>query len=115
MLGDTQQRLTAWAHWVRSSDSGLRMGYSQVTLVAAGTVSMPVCSDEDALAVDRAVARLSQRDRVMGEILVMAYQYGFSLARIAREAGVGSREKVRYLLGAGEAWIDCALTDVRMF
>lgn len=109
MLGDTQQRLTAWAHWVRSSDSGLRLGFSKVGLVAAGSVAMPECSDEEALAVDRAVARLLQRDPVMGEVLVMAYQYGFSLTRIARDAGIGSREKARYLLGAGEAWVDARL------
>ena len=110
MLSDTQQRLTEWARWVQTSDSGLRMGYNRVSLVPAGSVAMPVCSDEQALMVDRAIARLRQRDQDMAEVLVMAYSYGFSLTRIAREAGIGSRERARYLLGAAESWIDCALS-----
>ncbi|MED5466105.1 MAG: antiterminator Q family protein, partial [Pseudomonadota bacterium] len=88
MLSDTQQRLTEWARWVQTSDSGLRMGYNRVSLVPAGSVAMPVCSDEQALMVDRAIARLRQRDQNMAEVLVMAYSCGFSLTRIAREAGI---------------------------
>ena len=30
MLSDTQQRLTEWARWVKTSDSGLRMGYNRL-------------------------------------------------------------------------------------
>ncbi|MCK7547176.1 antiterminator Q family protein [Marinobacter koreensis] len=114
MLSDTQQRLTEWARWVRTSDSGLRMGYNRVNLMPAGSVAMPVCTDEEALAVDRAIARLRRRDKDMADILVMVYSYGFSMARVARESGVGSRERVRYLLGGAEAWIDCALADDKM-
>jgi|TARA_Y100001956_G_C3988315_1_gene128128 hypothetical protein len=111
MLSDTQQRLTEWARWVKTSDSGLRMGYNRVSLVPAGSVAMPVCSDEQALMVDRAIARLRQRDQNMAEVLVMAYSCGFSLTRIAREAGIGSRERARYLLGAAEAWIDACIVS----
>src|SRR5690554_7813476 len=111
MLSDTQRRLTQWARWAQTSDSGLRMGYNRVSLVPAGSVAMPVCSDEQALMVDRAIARLRQRDQSMAEVLVMAYSYGFSLTRIAREAGVGSRERARYLLGAAEAWIDACIVS----
>lgn len=107
MLTDTQERLTAWGHWVRSG--GVDLGYYGVRLVVGSSVPMPICPDEDAMDVDRAVARLKQRDQVMGRILVMAYLRQYSLARIARESGVGSRERARYLLGAAEAWIDATL------
>lgn len=107
MLGDTQQRLTAWGHWVRSG--GVDLGCQGVRMVAGSSVPMPICADDDAMDVDRAVARLKHRDQVMGRILVMAYLRQYSLAQIARESGVGSRERARYLLGAAEAWVDSAL------
>ncbi len=107
MLSDTQNRLAAWGHWVRSG--GVDLGVKGVNLAVGSSVAMPVCPDDDAMDVDRAVARLKQRDRMMGRIVTMAYLGQYSQARIARESGVGSRERVRYLLGAGEAWIDCAL------
>lgn len=107
MLSDTQQRLTAWGHWVRCG--GVDLGCRGVQLVAGSSVPMPVCPDDDAMGVDRAVARLKKRDQVMGRILVMAYLSQYSLTRIARESGVGSRERVRYLLGAAEAWVDATL------
>jgi|SRR5690554_5486 len=110
MLSDTQQRLTAWGHWVRSG-GGVDLGCYGVKLAVGSSVPMPVCSDDDAEAVDRAVARLKKRDQVMGRIVVMAYLGQMSLARIARESGVGSRERARYLLGSAEAWIDCALVS----
>lgn len=107
MLTDTQDRLRAWGHWVRSG--GVQLGYQGVQMAAGSSVPMPVCADDDAMGVDQAVARLKQRDQVMGRILIMAYLSQYSMARIARESGVGSRERVRYLLGAAEAWVDAKL------
>lgn len=107
MLSDTQQRLTAWGHWVRSG--GVALGCQGVQLAVGSSVAMPVCSDDDAMGVDRAVARLKKRDRDMGRVVVMAYLSQYSLARIARESGMGSRERARYLLGGAEAWIDAVL------
>lgn len=107
MLADTQRRLQAWGHWVRAG--GVALGYRGVNLAVGSSVALPVCPDEEAMAVDRAVARLKRRDPDMGRVLVMAYLRGYSLSRIAREAGVGSRERARYLLGAAEAWIDASL------
>ncbi|MBB5321175.1 antiterminator Q family protein [Marinobacter oulmenensis] len=107
MLSDTQQRLSAWGHWVRAG--GLDLGVKGVNLAVGSSVAMPVCPDDEALSVDRAIAQLKRRDHMMGQIVTMAYLSQFSLARIARESGVGSRERARYLLGAGEAWIDAAL------
>ena len=107
MLVETQRRLDAWGHWVRAG--GVALGCKGMNLVASGSVSMPMCSDDVAMQVDRAVAKLKSRDPEMGRVLVMAYLSQFSLARIARESGSGSRERIRYLLGAAEAWIDAAL------
>lgn len=110
MLSETQQRLDAWGHWVRAG--GVKLGYQGVKLAVGGTVSMPVCSDEQAVEVDRAVARLKRRDSDMGQVLVMAYLGQYSLTRIARESGLGSREKARYLLGSAEAWVDAVLFSI---
>lgn len=107
MLVDTQQRLDAWGHWVRAG--GVSLGPNSVRLAVGGTVALPVCSDDQALQVDRAVARLKKRDPEMGRVLVMAYLSQFSLARIAKNSGLGSRERCRYLLGAAEAWVDAVM------
>lgn len=107
MLVDTQQRLDAWGHWVRAG--GVALGCKGVNLAVGGTVSLPTCSDDVAMRVDRAVARLKKRDPEMGRVLVMAYLSQFSLARIARESGMGSRERIRYVLGAAEAWVDAVM------
>src|SRR5690554_3242473 len=109
MLSDTQQRLAAWGHWVRAG--GVALGCHGVQLAVGSSVALPVCADDDALSVDRAVARLKKRDRDMGWIVAMAYLSQYSLTRIAKEAGVGSRERARYLLGGAEAWIDAILCD----
>ena len=110
MLVDTQQRLDAWGHWVRAG--GVALGCKAVDLGVGGTVSLPMCSDDAALQVDSAVARLKKRDPEMGRVLVMAYLSQLSLTKIAKHSGLGSRERCRYLLGAAEAWIDaCMFSD----
>lgn len=107
MLSDTQQRLTAWGHWVRAG--GVDLGIKGVNLAVGSSVAMPVCPDEDALQVDNAIARLKRRDPVMGRVLVMAYLSQLSLTKIAKHSGLGSRERCRYLLGGAEAWVDAVL------
>nr|BBJ03792.1 hypothetical protein YBY_16400 [Marinobacter nauticus] len=105
MLDDTKNRLQEWGEWVRSG--GPSLGYSSVKL-ASGTGGCTVADDE-ALAVDRAVASLKHREPCMGKVLVNYYVRRWDYSMIGLDVHM-SREKVRVLLRSGEAWVDGSLS-----
>tara|TARA_Y100001951_G_scaffold90300_1_gene83340 strand:+ start:136 stop:471 length:336 start_codon:yes stop_codon:yes gene_type:complete len=105
MLDDTKNRLQEWGEWVRSG--GPSLGYSAVKLAAgSGGCTVP---DDEALAVDRAVASLKHREPCMGKVLVNYYVRRWDYSMIGLDVHM-SREKVRVLLRSGEAWVDGTLS-----
>lgn len=105
MLEDTKIRLQDWGKWVRSG--GIASGYAAVKLVAGGGgCTVP---DDEALAVDRAVAKLKQTEPDMGRALVNYYVRGWDFSMMGAELGI-SREKARVMLRSSEAWIAGRLT-----
>jgi len=101
MLEDTKNRLQDWGEWVRSG--GPSLGYSAVKLAAScGGCTVP---DDEALVVDRAVARLKRREPVLGRVLVNYYVRRWDYTMIGMEVKM-SREKARVLLRSAEAWVD---------
>lgn len=110
MLTETAERLEQWGRWVRNG--GYQSGYTSVNMGLGSTVATPHITDEEALAVDCAVARLKQREPILGLVITCYYVRRWSHAVIAREIGQpASREKIRRLLGSGEAWIDAVIWD----
>lgn len=69
-------------------------------------------SDDWALAIDNAVARLSARDQQMGDIIWLYYGAKWPMVRAGKHYGI-SEGKARELVRAGTAWIDCAVDDMR--
>lgn len=104
MLDETRQRLYDWARWVRSG--GISNGFAQVKLGPGAGGDVP---DEEALQVDRAVARLKARDQELGRVLVNYYVRGWDFSQVGFEMRV-SREKARTLLRSAEAWVDAVLS-----
>lgn len=101
MLDDTKQRLQDWGQWVRGG--GVNLGYAGVKLVAPSKgCTVP---DDEALAVDRAVASLKAREPGMGRVLVNYYVRRWDYSMIGLDVHM-SREKVRVLLRSAEAWVD---------
>ena len=108
MLTETPERLMEWGRWVRSG--GCDSGYSRVNMALGSTISTPHITDEEALVVDAAVARLKRREPRLGLVLMCYYVRGWSLTIIARELGEkASREKIRGMLNVAEAWIDAVI------
>lgn len=116
-LGDTEYLLEQWGWWRIDGVGGL--GYKSPNLVLMRqALAQPSASknysitDEWALSIDKAIARLVHRDKQMGDIIWLYYGAKWPMARVGKHYGV-SEGKARELVRAGTAWIDCALGDAR--
>jgi hypothetical protein len=69
-------------------------------------------TDDWALAVDSAVAKLTRRDQQMGDIIWLYYGMKWPMVRVGKHYGI-SEGKARELARAGAAWIDCSIDEKR--
>ncbi|RON25188.1 antitermination protein Q [Pseudomonas brassicacearum] len=116
-LGDTEYLLEQWGWW-RMDGMGVP-SYTSPTLalmrqaVAQAVTSKNYCITDDwALAVDHAVAKLAHRDRQMGDIIWLYYGAKWTMVRVGKHYRI-SEGKARELVRAGAAWIDCAVGGMR--
>lgn len=116
-LGDTEYLLEQWGWW-RMDGVGVP-GYTSPTLalmrqaVAQVSASKNYCITDDwAIAIDGAVARLAHRDQQMGDIIWLYYGAKWPMLRIAKHYGM-SEGKTRELARAATAWVDCAIANIR--
>lgn len=101
MLDETRRRLQDWGVWQRNG--GVSLGYAAVRLTAGvGGCTVP---DEQAMAVDKAVAELNSKEPPLGRVIVYYYVRRWDYSMIGLEVKM-SREKVRVLLRSAEAWVD---------
>lgn len=116
-LGDTENLLEQWGWWrmdgvgipgcISPSLALMRLATPQIS------VSRSYCiTDDCALAVDAAVARLSRRDQQMGDIIWLYYGAKWPMVRVGKHYGI-SEGKARELARAGAAWIDCVLNETQ--
>ncbi|XEG73321.1 antiterminator Q family protein [Pseudomonas sp. abacavir_1] len=115
-LGDTEYLLEQWGHW-RMDGMGVPGYVSQMAAVMSqrnpmGKGKAYRITDEVAQIVDQALAKLVSRDRQMGDFVWLYFGAKWPALRIAREHSL-SEAKVRELVKAGVAWIDCALERLR--
>lgn len=77
------------------------------------SVSKNYCITDDwALGIDNAVARLTSRDQQMGDVIWLYYGAKWPMARVGKYYRI-SEGKARELARAGVAWIDCAIDTMR--
>jgi hypothetical protein len=116
-LGDTEYLLEQWGWW-RMDGMGVPQYVSPLYAlirdnnVSKGGIKNYCVTDEVAMAIDRAVARLSTRDEQMGNFLWLYFGAKWPALRIAKESGIGEA-KAREVIKAGVAWVDCALEVIR--
>ncbi|MFG0924191.1 MULTISPECIES: antiterminator Q family protein [Pseudomonas] len=116
-LGDTEYLLEQWGWW-RMDGMGVPRYTSQIYALmrdntpSQGGVKEYVITDDLALGVDCAVARLTKRDAQMGGFIWLYFGAKWPALRVARENGI-SEAKARELIKTGVAWIDCALEHFR--
>lgn len=116
-LGDTEYLLEQWGWW-RMDGMGVP-GYTSPTLalMRQATPQVPVgrnysITDDWAIAIDNAVARLTCRDQQMGDVLWLYFGEKWAMSRVGKHYGI-SEGKTRELARAGVAWIDCAIDTMR--
>jgi hypothetical protein len=80
----------------------------QVTTLATARKNYCI-TDGWAMSIDNAVARLTQRDQQMGDIIWLYYGDKWAMAKVAKHYGI-SEGKARELARAGAAWIDGVLS-----
>jgi hypothetical protein len=116
-LGDTEWLLEQWGFW-RMDGMGVPRYVSPLyalirdNVPCEGGVKEYSLTDDLALVVDGAVARLINRDDQMGNFIWLYFGAKWPALRIGRENGIGEA-KAREIIKAGVAWIDCALEGIR--
>lgn len=111
-LGDTEYMLEQWGYW-RMSGMGVPRYVSPLFALMRDNVEqiggISYCiTDELAVRVDGAVARLTVRDAQMGECVWLYFGAKWPANRVGRHYGVGEA-KARELIKAGVAWVDSSL------
>jgi len=115
-MGDTEYLLEQWGWW-RMDGVGLPSYISptfalmrQVMPQTASSNSYCI-TDDRAIVIDNAVARLARRDLQMGDIIWLYFGAKWPMARVGKHYGI-SEGKARELARAGTAWIDCAVGGI---
>jgi len=111
---ETPWLLEQWWRWSHT-DVGLCLGYPSSSFNAemqGSTVPMPLITDDVAMVIGEAVARLMKRDAEMGNSVVMYYSCGQNVSSASRRLKM-PRKRVDVLVKAGTAWIDGRLWDHR--
>ena len=112
-LGDTEYLLEQWGWW-RMDGAGVPSYTSPAYALMRNHLPSAAKSfsitDELAMAVDGAVARLCRRDQQMGDILWLYYGAKWPMVRVGKYFGL-SEGKTRELARAASAWVDCVLTS----
>lgn len=111
MTADTRALLELWGVW-KQYGSGLPCYASPTRIMmqalAGSTVREASITDEEAVRVDNAIARLRSRDKEMGDVVVLYYAHALPIRSVAREMKIGKDRADRLLL-SGVAWIDGVL------
>lgn len=121
-MGDTEQMLEQWGLW-RMSGMGVPRYVSPSFAIMRDNVQqcsgVSYCITDDlALLVDGAVARLCSREKgrtagpTMGDCIWLYYGAKWPAMRVGRHFGI-SEAKARETIRAGVAWIDSALENLR--
>lgn len=115
-LGDTEYLLEQWGSW-RMSGMGVPRYISQLAAVMDQFNPQPstqsyVITDDVAMIVDSALARLIKREQQMGDFIWWYFGAKWPANRIGRVHGMSER-KAWELIKAGVAWLDCALEEIR--
>ena len=83
-----------------------------VGAAATGGGAEYTLTDDAALVIDSAVAKLIQRNQQMGDFVWLYYGAKWTMVRIGESARISERS-TREIIKQGVAWIDSALEHIR--
>lgn len=104
----TAYRLEQWGLWANYFPD---VRYARCVFRAPGVMKAapaPDITDDEALLIDGLLARLEQKDSVMGQVTIYFYRHGCSITDTAERFKL-NRKRVDVLVGSGTAWMDAAL------
>lgn len=116
-LGDTEYLLEQWGWW-RMEGAGVPSYTSPTYALMRQSMPQPsvskcyCISDDWAIAIDNAVAKLAHRDQQLGDIIWFYFGAKWPMVRVGKYYGI-SEGKARELARTGAAWIDCAVSIMR--
>ena len=111
-LGDTEWLLEQWGSW-RMDGMGVPRYVSPSVGAAATSGGVEyTLTDDAALVIDAAVAKLTARNQQMGDFVWLYYGAKWTMVRVGEEARISERS-AREIVKQGVAWIDSALEHFR--
>ena len=103
----TSYLLSQWGKW--SKTHGLNITYKSFLSVKNARKSVQAdISDDLAMMIDSAVARLGRRDPEMRAAIMFYYCCGENLTTVVKELKV-NRRRANVLVQAGTAWVDAVI------
>ena len=102
-------------HWIIEQwarvNPDFALGYPDATpfrRLLGSTVSSPLISDDDAMAIDAVVAKSQRHHPEMGKAVALYYLGTCSVSRVAKAMSI-YHSKADSLVKSGTAWLDAAL------
>lgn len=111
-LGDTEWLLEQWGSWRMDGMGVPRYVSPSVGAAATGGGVEYTLTDDAALVIDAAVAKLTTRNQQMGDFVWLYFGAKWTMVRIGESARISERS-AREIVKQGVAWIDSALEHIR--
>ncbi|CAI3808218.1 TPA: antiterminator Q family protein [Pseudomonas putida] len=111
-LGDTEWLLEQWGSWRMDGMGVPRYVSPSITAATAGGGTEYSLTDDTALVIDSAVAKLTQRNQQMGDFVWLYFGSKWTMVRIG-EASRMSERSAREIVKQGVAWVDSFLEQFR--
>lgn len=107
---DADWLLEQWVRWCRCGTSA--GGRPPLGALLGSRLPAPIISDEQALAIDRVVARLCAEKPVVGGVMMTYYARDRNYSETAREHEL-DRKRVVAMVAEGVGWVGAKLDDFR--
>lgn len=104
-LGDTEWLLEQWGSWRMDGMGVPRYVSPSVSGAAAGGGTEYTLTDDAALVIDSAVARLTTRNQQMGDFVWLYYGAKWTMVRLGESARMSERS-AREIVKGGVGFID---------
>lgn len=111
-LGDTEWLLEQWGSWRMDGMGVPRYVSPSITAAASGGGCQYTLTDDEALAIDSAVAKLTQRNQQMGDFVWLYFGSKWTMVRIGEMSRMSERS-AREIVKQGVAWVDSFLEQFR--
>lgn len=104
-LGDTEWLLEQWGSWRMDGMGVPRYVSPSVSCAAVGGGTEYTLTDDAALVIDSAVAKLTQRNQQMGDFVWLYYGAKWTMVRLGESARMSERS-AREIVKGGVGFID---------